>query len=130
MRKNVTTITWIFSVIFLVLAAKGFIPNLLTVENDLFKTNEIEDLTYLITAIGFATITKLNISASIQFILVVGVTYMLISLIGFIGMGIRIDEEWGAIINFNLTSYVQFGVGIILCILGSNLRNRHLAIGA
>ncbi len=127
MKNNITTITWILSLIFLFLTAHELVSDSLTGGNSYLKPNANYALIYLITSIGFAIVTKLDISISIQFIRVAGIIYMLLSFMGFMEMNIRMDEEWDAIVNFNLTSYVQFGVGIILSILGSNLRNRHLA---
>jgi len=51
---------------------------------------------------------------------------MLISLIGFMGISIMIDEQWEDVIYLNLLSYLQFGLGVILSILGSILKNRLL----
>ena len=59
-----------------------------------------------------------------------GMAYMLISLIGFMGISILIDEQWEDVIYLNLLSYLQFGLGVILSILGSILNNRQRLIAS
>lgn len=127
MRNNVTIITWILSLIFLILTVHVLVSDSLTGADSYLTSNANFALLYLITSIGLAAVTKLDISISIQFIRVAGIIYMLLSLMGFMEMNTRMDEEWDTIVNFNLTSYVQFGVGIILSMLGSSLRKCHLA---
>ena len=128
--KSSSTIAWTFSVLFLVLALLGFISDSLPVEKDFLKSNTIINLTHLITAIGFAVVARLNVSTSIQFIRVIGMIYMLISLIGFMGVNILIGDQWKDVIYLNLLNYLQFGLGVILSIFGSILKNRLLPVDA
>lgn len=124
MNKNIVAITWIFSVIFLVLALQKFIADLLSLEKDLLKTSMIEDFACLATAIGFVVVTNLSTNTSIQFIRAIGIIYMLISLIGFMGMNIQTNYQWRDVVYLNLTSYIYLFIGVILSSLGSNLMNR------
>ena len=124
MNNNAATIAWTFYAIFLVLAILGFISDSLPVEKDFLKSNTIINLTHLITAIGFAVVARLNVSTSIQFIRVIGMIYMLISLIGFMGVNILIGDQWKDVIYLNLLNYLQFGLGVILSIFGSILKKR------
>jgi len=130
MNINATSISWTFYAIFLVLAILGFISDSLPINRAFLETNTILNFTHLITAIGFAVVSKQAVSGSIQFIRVIGMAYMLISLIGFMGISIMIDEQWEDVIYLNLLSYLQFGLGVILSILGSILKNRLLLVSA
>jgi len=130
MNINATSISWTFYAIFLVLAILGFISDSLPIDRAFLGTNTMLNFTHLITAIGFAVVSKQAVSGSIQFIRVIGMAYMLISLIGFMGISIMIDEQWEDVIYLNLLSYLQFGLGVILSILGSILKNRLLLVSA
>ena len=129
MSINASSIAWAFYGAFLVLAVLGFISDSLPIEKAFLGTNTVLNLTHLITAIGFAVFSKQGISASIQFIRVIGMAYMLISFIGFMGINIMIGEQWEDVIYLNLLSYLQFGLGVILSILGSILNNRQVPVG-
>jgi hypothetical protein len=122
-NKKVGILLWISCAIFLVLAAQGYIAVLLSLGEGLLKTNMIEILVHLTIAIGFAVVTKLSINTSIWFIRVIGIFCILISLIGFMEMNVHINDQLIDIIYFNTTSYMHFGIGIILSYLGSNLMN-------
>lgn len=124
MNFNSVTTAWAFSAVFLVLTILGFFTDSLPEGRDFLKTNMVINFTHLTTAIGFALVAKLDIGASIQFIRVIGMAYMLISLIGFMGMSIVIGEQWEKVVYHNFLTYLQFGLGVILSILGSILRTR------
>ena len=106
MSINAITITWNFYALFLVLSILGFISNWLPIEKSFLETNAILNFTHLITAAGFSIVTKQGVNLSIQFIRIIGMVYMLISLIGFMGVNILIGEEWADVIYLNLLSYV------------------------
>jgi len=119
MSINMASIAWAFYIIFLVLAALGYISDLQPEDKAFLKTNTILNLTHLITAIGFAAVSKQSSNISIQFTQIIGMTYMLISLIGFMGVNILIGDQWKDVIFLNLMSYIQFGLGVILSIIGT-----------
>ena len=128
MNINAASIAWTFYGAFLVLAILGFISDSLPIDRAFLGTNTILNLTHLITAVGFAVVSKQDVSVSIQFIRVIGMAYMLISLIGFMGISILIGAQWEDVIYLNLLSYLQFGLGVILSIFGSILNNRQRLI--
>lgn len=130
MNINAALIAWTFYGVFLVLAILGFISDSLPINRAFLETNTILNFTHLITAIGFAVVSKQAVSVSIEFIRVIGMAYMLISLIGFMGINILIGEQWKDVIYLNLLSYLQFSLGVILSILGSILKNRLLPVSA
>jgi len=130
MKNSSGTIAWIFSALFFVLALLGFISDLLPVEKAFLETNTILNLTHLITAVGFAFVAKQGADESIRLIRVFGLTYMLISSIGFLGMNMQIGEQWLYAIYINFLNYVQFGLGVALSILGSILKKRQRLVEA
>ena len=130
MHISITTITLTFCGIFLVLAVLGFISEYLPIEKAFLETNAVYNITHLITAIGFVTVSKKGVNISIQFIQIIGIAYMLISLIGFISVTIIIEDQWADVIYLNLLSYLQFGLGVILSIFGTVLKKHQLPVGA
>jgi hypothetical protein len=59
-----------------------------------------------------------------------GLVYMLISVIGFMGMDIKIGEQWEAVIRLNLLNYVQFSLGVALSAVGMILMKRQRLEGS
>ena len=121
MNINAASMAWTFYAIFLVLAALGFISDHQPVDRVFLDTNMALNLTHLITAVGFAVVSKQDVKITIQFIQTIGMAYMMISLIGFMGVNIVIGEKWEEVISLNLLSYIQFGLGVILSIFGTIL---------
>ena len=119
-----TSITWVFCGIFLVLAVLGFISEYLPIEKAFLETNAVYNITHLITAIGFAVASKKDVSITIQFIQIIGIAYMLISLIGFMSVTLIIEDQWVDVVYFNLLSYLQLGLGVTLSVFGTVLKTR------
>ena len=124
MNISATAIAWTFYGVFLVLAALGFVSEYLPTEEAFLETNTILNFTHLVTAIGFAAASKKGVGISIQFIQIIGAVYILISLIGFMGVTILMDAQWADVIYLNLLSYLQFGLGIIISVFGTILSKR------
>jgi hypothetical protein len=120
----------IFSLLFLLLTLFGFISNLLPTGSALLKTNTILIVAHLALTFVFFFVAYLCTGMSIQTLQMIGVTYILISGIGFIGLNIQINGEWPHVIYLNLLSYFQFGLGIALCASGSVLKNYQSKIAA
>jgi len=130
MKKSSVTTAWIFSILFLVLAITGFISDLLPEEKAFLESNVILNFTHLITAMGFALVTKQGTSSAIHLVRVFGSTYMLISAIGFMGMNIQVADEWSYAIYTNFLNYLQFALGTAMYTLGTILKNRQNLISA
>ena len=130
MKNSSVTTAWIFSILFLVLAITGFISDLLPEEKAFLETNIILNFTHLITAMGFALVTKQGTSSAIHLVRVFGSTYMLISAIGFMGMNIQVADEWSYAIYTNFLNYLQFTLGAAMYTLGTILKNRQNLISA
>lgn len=124
MKNSSVSTAWIFSTLFFVLSVFGFISDFLPEDKAFLETNIILNLTHLITAIGFALVTKRGENEAVHLIRVFGSTYMLISAIGFMGMNIQVAEEWSYAIYTNLLTYLQFGLGAAMYIQGNILKNQ------
>ena len=124
MKNSSVPTAWIFSILFLALAIFGFISNLLPEEKAFLETNIILNFTHLITALGFALVTRQGTNSAIHLIRVFGSTYMLISAIGFMGMNMQVADEWSYAIYANFLNYLQFALGVAMYTLGNILKNR------
>ena len=124
-----TKVAWLFAAVFMWIAFIEFSSNFFNVDKEFFETNLTLKLVHIITAIFFIILTRLDEEARIQSIQVFGITYMMISGIGFMGMNIRIGLQWESAIYLNLLTYIQFGLGITLSAIGMNLKKRKDLIG-
>jgi cytochrome c biogenesis factor len=117
-------VAWLFAAVFMWIAFIEFSSNFFNVEKEFFETNLILKLVHIITAVFFIILTRLDEEIRIQSIQVFGITYMMISGIGFMGMNIRIGVQWESAIYLNLLTYIQFGLGIALSAIGMILKKR------
>ena len=117
-------VAWLFAAVFMWIAFIEFSSNFFNVEKEFFETNLILKLVHIITAVFFIILTRLDEEIRIQSIQVFGITYMMISGIGFMGMNIRIGVQWESAIYLNLLTYIQFGLGITLSAIGMILKKR------
>jgi len=53
-----------------------------------------------------------------------GLTYMLISVIGFLGTNLKVSYKLSDVIYLNFLDYLQFGLGVIVSAVGSVLKKR------
>ena len=120
---------WLAAAVFMWIAFIEFSSNFFNVEKEFFETNLTLKLVHIITAIFFIVLTRLDEEIRIQSIQVFGITYMMVSGIGFMGMNIRIGVQWESAIYLNLLTYIQFGLGITLCVIGMIMKKRKDLIG-
>ncbi len=130
MSNDSVKISWIFATMFMWVTFLGFIPNFFPGETIFLETYTALKLIHLITAIFFIVITRSEERTRIQFIQMFGLVYMLISVIGFMGMDIKIGEQWEAVIRLNLLNYVQFSLGVALSVVGMILMKRQRLEGS
>ena len=125
MMNNISVkVAWLFAAVFMWIAFIEFSSNLFQVEKEFFETNLTLKLVHIITAIFFIVLTRMEEEMRIQSIQVFGITYMMISGIGFMGMNMRIVSQWEAAVYLNLLTYIQFGLGIVLSAVGMMLKKR------
>ncbi len=115
-------VAWSFATVFMWIAFVEFSLNFFHLENEFFETNLTLKLVHIITAIFFIVVIRLDEDIRIQSIQIFGITYMMISGIGFMGMNIRIGVQWESAIYLNLLTYLQFGIGIALSTIGMILK--------
>lgn len=130
--KNIPVIVpWFFAAIIAAIPSVGCIENILY-EGETFSSCinfQIYIFINVTAAIGLAAIALSNGKLLIPFLRLFGILYMLISGIGFIGMDLKIGEQWESVIQLNLLNYVHFFLGITLSSVGMLLnKHRHLAV--
>jgi len=129
MNNTAVPLAWIFAAMFMWITFLGFIPNFFPGEKAFFETNSTLSIIHFITAICFIVVTRTDEKTRIQSMLMFGLTYMLISGIGFMGMDIKIGEQWESVIRLNLLNYVQFSLGVALSAIGMILRKHQRLAG-
>ena len=110
MNNNSDKVAWLLATVFMWLAFVEFSSNFFHLENEFIETNLTLKLVHIITAIFFIIAIRLDEDLRIQSIQIFGITYMMISEIGFMGMNIRLGVQWESAIYLNLLTYVQFGL--------------------
>ena len=123
MKNTPATIARIFSVLVLLGTAIGFVSNLLLIGNDLLEIGAVFIMVHLALTAIFFFVAYLSTNISIKSLQMVGLIYILVSGIGFVGLSIQINSEWLNVIYPNLLNYFQFALSIALCASGSVLRN-------
>jgi len=129
MNNDSVKVVWIFAAMFMWITFLGFIPNFSPGETVFLETYMPLKLIHLITAICFIVIIWSDEKTRIQFVQIFGLVYMLISVIGFMGMDIKIGEQWEAVIRLNLLNYVQFSLGVALSAIGMILKKHQRQAG-
>ncbi len=124
MSNDSVKVAWIFVAMFMWITLLGSIPNFFPGETVFLENYMPLYILHLITAICFIVITRSEERTRIQFIQIFGLIYMLICVIGFMGMDIKIGEQWEAVIRLNLLNYVQFCLGVALSTIGMILIKR------
>ncbi len=123
--KNITvSMAWLFAVIFMEITFIGCIANYLYGEEILSISCKIYSFIHITTAIGFAAIALLGEKELIPSMRTFGMIYMLVSLIGLLGMNLQEGHQWLDVISINALNYIEFGLGISLSVVGSMLYKR------
>ncbi len=130
MNNDSVKVAWIFSAMFMWITFLGFIPNFFPGETMFLDAYIALKIIYFITAICFIVVARSDENIRIQFILMFGLVYMLISGIGFMGMDIKIGVQWEAVVRLNLLNYVQFSLGVALSTIGMILMKRQRLTGS
>jgi len=130
MNNDSVKVAWIFAAMFMWITFLGFIPNFFPGEPIFLETYMALKIIHLITAICFIVVTRSDENTRTQSMLMFGLTYMLISGIGFMGMDIKIGEQWESVIRLNLLNYVQFSLGVALSTIGMIFKKRQRLVGS
>ena len=130
MNNDSVKVAWIFAAMFMWITFLGFIPNFSPGEPIFLETYMALKIIHFITAICFIVVIRSDENTRTQSMLVFGLTYMLISGIGFMGMDIKIGEQWESVIRLNLLNYVQFSLGVALFTIGMILKKHQRLVGS
>ena len=123
--KNITvTVAWVFAVIIVGLPIFGCIVNSAYGVESLPISYKIYGFIHVTTAIGFVAIALLGGKELVPFMRAFGMIYMLVALIGFLGMNLQVGYQWLDVISVNALNYIEFGLGISLSAVGSILYKR------
>jgi len=120
----------LFSILFLLLTVLGFVSDLMPIGSAFLKANTILIMAHMLLTFAFFFVAYRYANISIQSLQMIGIIYILISGVGFVGLSIQINDEWPHVIYLNLLSYFQFCLGIALCASGSILKNHQSKIVA
>lgn len=126
MKITASILAKLFSILFLLFTALGFVSDLMPTGSALLKANTILIMAHMSLTLAFFFVAYLYANISIQSLQMIGIIYILISGVGFVGLSIQINGEWPHVIYLNLLSYLQFSFGVALCASGSILKN-HLS---
>ena len=124
------TVAWVFAAIIVGVPIFGCIWNSLYGEEILSISCKVYSFIHITTAIVFAVIAWLGGKALIPSLQLFGLIYMLISGIGFMGMDLKIGEQWDTVIQLNLLNYIQFILGIALSVFGMLLKKHQRQVFA
>ena len=128
MNKFASTLAWAFGAAFLGATLLGWIPNQLVGENGLFVTNTAHNLVHLTTAIAFFVVARWGENASIRFMRIFGVVYVLTAVIGFASLGSEIDGNLLYFIHINrMDNYLHLGLGVVISVAGWASRKYQLS---
>ena len=130
MNNTAVPLAWIFAAMFMWITFLGFIPNFFPGETIFLETYVSLKLIHFITAICFIVVAYSKENIKIQTMLMFVLAYMLISGIGFMGLNIKIGEQWEAVIRLNLLNYVQFSLAVALSTIGMILKKRQRLVNS
>jgi hypothetical protein len=122
--KNLTiSATWLFVAIFLGISFLGVLSNYFPAKKGIFGINTTSNLIHLTTASWFIVSTRSSDNLRIQSMQIFGLTYMLISVIRFLGTNLEVGYKLSDVIYLNLLNYLRFGLGVIVSAVDSVLKN-------
>ena len=130
MKITPSILAKLFSILFILFTLIGFVSDLMPTGSALLKTNTILIMAHMSLTLAFFIVAYLYANISIQSLQMIGIIYILVSGVGFVGLSIQINGEWPHVIYLNLISYLQFSLGIALCASGSILKNLQSKIAA
>ena len=130
MKITPSILAKLFSILFLLFTALGFVSDLMPIGSAFLKANTILIMAHISLTLAFFFVAYLYANISIQSLQMIGIIYILLSGVGFVGLSTQINGEWPHVIYLNLLSYLQISLGITLCASGSILKNHQSRIVA
>lgn len=97
----------------------GFIPNPVIGPDAIFVTNTAHNFVHLVTALGFSIVALMGNNPSIRFMLIFGVTYLVVGLLEFV---VTMNDSPGMLLGFihinSLDNFLHLGLGAAILISG------------
>lgn len=119
MKSIAVSLSWTFAIAFFGATILGFLPNLLLGENAYFVTKTAYNFVHLSTAIGFVIVALMGQHASIRFMQVFGILYLLIGTYGFMIFGEQDNGDLLYLIHINrLDNLLHVVLGLVIATAG------------
>ena len=110
---------WGFAGTFLLATVLGFVSNPIVGKYAFFITNTAHNLVHLATAVGFMIVAIRGETASIRFMQVFGIVYVLTALLGFVSLGGQPDGYLLHLIHINVPdNFLHLALGLSIEIAG------------
>ena len=124
MNNLAVTVAWVLGVLFLGPTIMGLIQNFLFREHVLLIFSTAHNFVYLVTAIGFAVVAILGTKASVRYMQVFGVVYILMSLFEFVTLSSNGESyQLGITQIYFLSNALHLSTGITIAGAGWILKN-------
>ncbi len=123
MKNKSIPIEWLFVAIVLCLPIFGCIVNSAYGYGmeTLSLSCKIYGFVHVTSAIGFIVISLFYKQLLVPFMRTLGMIFMLVALIGFLGMNLQKGYQWLDIISINALNYIEFSLGIFFFLAASIL---------
>ena len=121
-------VAWVFAALVAGLPILGCIVNTAYGVEGLSISCKIYGFIHVTTAIGFVAIALLDGKSLVPFMRSFGMVFMLVALIGFLGMNLQVGYQWLDVISVNALNYIELGLGISLSAVGSILYKRQFLV--
>lgn len=112
-------LSWACTAAFAFAGILGFIPNPIVGPDAVFVTNTAHNLVHFITSLGFSAVALMGNTPSIRFMLVFGIVYLLVGLMGFI---VTMENSQGMLLGLihinSLDNFLHLGLGAVILISG------------
>ena len=104
---------------FALVGVLGFVPNPVVGPGSLFVTNAAHNAVHLVTALAFVGVALAGASASITFMKVFGVVYLLTGVVGFVALGGAPEGHLLGVVHLNqMDNFLHLGLGALIFGLG------------
>lgn len=109
--------TIVFGIVFIVIGLLGFIHNSIVGTDAFFNTNLAHNLVHIISGIVFLIVAAKSDKAASMVLIVFGIVYLLVTILGFLGIGLGLD------INTN-DNYLHLVLTIVFLAVGFGTRSK------
>ncbi len=108
------TFALIFGVVFLVVGILGYFPNPIVGESAFFHTDGVHNVVHLVSGVFFLLVAFFAPAYAAIGMMVFGVVYLLVAILGFIGM----DPVLGFIYVNRADNFLHLALGVVIGLVG------------